>query len=80
MSMVDESKELRAERASRSVDLSSYAGSDRGRALLALATSVVPFLGLWVLMYLALSVSYYNVTGRAGSSEWGAGAVVSYRF
>jgi omega-6 fatty acid desaturase (delta-12 desaturase) len=61
MSMVDESKELRAERASRAVDLSSYAGSDRGRALLALATSVVPFLGLWVLMYLALSVSYVLV-------------------
>ena len=28
----------------------------------------------------ALSASYYNVTGRSGSSEWGAGAVISYKF
>jgi outer membrane lipase/esterase len=28
----------------------------------------------------ALSASYYNVTGRAGTSEWGAGAVVSVKF
>ena len=39
-----------------SVDL--YARSDLGRSLLTLATSVVPFIGLWALMYLALQVSY----------------------
>ena len=41
--------------------VSSYARPDLGRALLALATSVVPFLGLWVLMYFALQVSYLLV-------------------
>ncbi len=35
-----------------------YARPHLGRALLSLATSVVPFIGLWVLMYLALDVSY----------------------
>ncbi len=45
-------------------DESSHDGLDRharphlGRSLLALATSVVPFLALWVAMYLALDVSY----------------------
>ena len=34
---------------------------DLGRSLLALATSVVPFLGLWALMYLSLQVSYLLV-------------------
>src|SRR5207245_45831 len=34
-------------------------------SLLALATSVVPFLGLWVLMYLALQVSYLLVLALA---------------
>jgi omega-6 fatty acid desaturase (delta-12 desaturase) len=41
------------------VDL--YARPDLGRSLLALATSVVPFIGLWALMYLALQVSYLLV-------------------
>ncbi len=52
---------LRREVASwhESVDL--YARPDLGRSLLALATSVVPFMGLWVLMYLALQVSYLLV-------------------
>ncbi len=42
-----------------SVDL--YARPDLGRSLVALATSVVPFIGLWALMYLALQVSYLLV-------------------
>lgn len=41
------------------VDL--YARPHLGRSLLSLATSVVPFIGLWVLMYLALQVSYLLV-------------------
>jgi omega-6 fatty acid desaturase (delta-12 desaturase) len=41
--------------------LSSYASSDLGRTVLALATSVAPVLGLWALMYLALGVSYVLV-------------------
>jgi len=58
---VDESKESRAGRPSQPVGLSVYARADLGRALVALATSVVPVLGLWVLMYLALGVSYVLV-------------------
>jgi omega-6 fatty acid desaturase (delta-12 desaturase) len=38
-----------------------YAHPHLGRSALAFATSVVPFVGLWVLMYLALSVSYWLV-------------------
>lgn len=38
-----------------------YACPDLGRSLRALATSVVPFFGLWVLMYLAFHVSYVLV-------------------
>ncbi len=38
-----------------------YARPELGRALLDLATSVVPFLGLWVAMYFALDVSYLIV-------------------
>jgi omega-6 fatty acid desaturase (delta-12 desaturase) len=38
-----------------------YARSDLGRSLCALATSVVPFFGLWVLMHPALHVSYVLV-------------------
>ena len=41
--------------------LTSYARAHLGRSLLALATSVVPFLALWWCMYLALSVSYLLV-------------------
>jgi omega-6 fatty acid desaturase (delta-12 desaturase) len=55
---MDESKALRAERLSRPERLSVYARSNLGRALISLATSVVPLLGLWVLMYFALGVSY----------------------
>jgi omega-6 fatty acid desaturase (delta-12 desaturase) len=36
-----------------------------GRSLLALGTSVVPFVALWALMYLALQVSYLLVLGLA---------------
>jgi omega-6 fatty acid desaturase (delta-12 desaturase) len=42
-----------------------YARPDLGRTLLALTTSVVPFIGLWALMYLALSVSYLLVLALA---------------
>src|SRR5436190_15056965 len=35
-----------------------YARPHLGRSLLGLATSVVPYLALWVLMYLALDISY----------------------
>jgi omega-6 fatty acid desaturase (delta-12 desaturase) len=52
------------ERASRhSVD--QYARPDLGRSVVALATSVVPFVGLWTLMYLALGVSYFLVLALA---------------
>jgi omega-6 fatty acid desaturase (delta-12 desaturase) len=40
----------------RCLDL--YARPHLGRSLVAIATSVVPFVGLWVLMYLSLQVSY----------------------
>jgi omega-6 fatty acid desaturase (delta-12 desaturase) len=56
-----ESKELRPEDASWHERVSLYARPHIGRSLLALATSVVPLLGLWVLMYLALHVSYLLV-------------------
>jgi omega-6 fatty acid desaturase (delta-12 desaturase) len=38
--------------------VSRYARPHLGRSLLALLTSVVPFVGLWALMYLSLDVSY----------------------
>ena len=38
-----------------------FARPDLGRSLRFLATSVVPFLGLWALMYFALQVSYLLV-------------------
>jgi len=41
--------------------LPRYARPNLGRSLLAHATSVVPFLGLWVLMYLTLDLSYLVV-------------------
>lgn len=47
----------------RSVD--RYGHPDLGRSLAALATSVVPFLVLWVAMYLALDVSYLLVLALA---------------
>ena len=50
---------------SRPDGLSAYACSDLRRALLALATSVVPFVALCALMYLALGVSYVLVLALA---------------
>ena len=41
--------------------VSPYARPNLARSLFALATSVVPVLGLWVLMYFALQVSYLLV-------------------
>jgi omega-6 fatty acid desaturase (delta-12 desaturase) len=38
--------------------LDGYAHAERGRTLLALATSLVPFFALWTLMYYSLRVSY----------------------
>jgi omega-6 fatty acid desaturase (delta-12 desaturase) len=49
------------EGASRHESVDLYARPDLGRSLLSLATSVVPFIALWVLMYLALPVSYLLV-------------------
>jgi omega-6 fatty acid desaturase (delta-12 desaturase) len=42
-----------------------YARAHTGRALLALATSVVPFVALWVAMYFSLQVSYLLVLALA---------------
>jgi omega-6 fatty acid desaturase (delta-12 desaturase) len=54
------SEAARREQASRhSVD--RFARPRLGRSLLSLATSVVPFVGLWALMYFALGVSYWLV-------------------
>lgn len=39
-------------------DLEPFARADLGRSVLDIATSVVPYLAGWVLMYLALDVSY----------------------
>jgi omega-6 fatty acid desaturase (delta-12 desaturase) len=55
----------RRDTASWRESLDRYARPHLGRSLLALATSVVPFLGLWVLMYLALQVSYLLVLALA---------------
>ena len=45
--------------------LDSLARPDLGKALFGIATSLVPFLALWVLMYLALGVSYWLVLALA---------------
>ena len=45
--------------------MTAYAQPHRGRALLCLATSVVPYLGLSVAMYLLLDVSYLLVLALA---------------
>jgi len=58
---VHETDELPAGSRARPEGLALYARSDLGRALLAVATSVVPFVALWVVMYLALGVSYVLV-------------------
>jgi len=42
-------------------NIGTYARPHLGRSLLALATSVVPFIGMWALMYWALQVSYLLV-------------------
>ena len=63
--VVGESGGLRRRGSSGRGDLDRYARSDLGRSLLALATSVVPFIGLWVLMYFSLQVSYLLVLALA---------------
>jgi omega-6 fatty acid desaturase (delta-12 desaturase) len=45
--------------------LAPYARPRLGRSLLDIATSVVPYLALWVLMYLSLDVSYLLVLALA---------------
>jgi omega-6 fatty acid desaturase (delta-12 desaturase) len=45
--------------------LAPYARAHLGRSLLDVGTSVVPYLALWVLMYLALDVSYLLVLALA---------------
>src|SRR5215468_279078 len=42
-------------------ELDEYARCDLGRSLLALATSLLPFLVLWGLMFAAYPVSYWLV-------------------
>jgi omega-6 fatty acid desaturase (delta-12 desaturase) len=49
------------ERAPWHDDADRYARPHLGRSLLSVSTSVVPFIALWALMYLALSVSYLLV-------------------
>ena len=46
-------------------NLDAYARPDVWRSVFALATSVVPFVALWVLMYAALQVSYLLVLALA---------------
>src|SRR6476620_2734983 len=58
---VHETDELPAGSRARPEGLALYARSDLGRALLAVATSVVPFVAPWVVTYLALGVSYVVV-------------------
>ena len=53
--------ELRPGRPFWRAALAPYARADLGRALVDLATAVVPYVALSVLMYLALSVSYLLV-------------------
>jgi acyl-lipid omega-6 desaturase (Delta-12 desaturase) len=56
---------LRGEGVSWREGLALYARPDLGRSVLALATSVVPFVGLWALMYFSLQVSYLLVLALA---------------
>ncbi len=53
--------DLRSDRPIWQDGLDGHAKPDLARSLLALATSVVPFIGLWALMYLSLEVSYFLV-------------------
>jgi omega-6 fatty acid desaturase (delta-12 desaturase) len=59
------SSSVQGERSPRHEGVSAYARPDLGRSVLALATSVVPFVALWVLMYLSLQVSYLLVLALA---------------
>jgi omega-6 fatty acid desaturase (delta-12 desaturase) len=54
-----------ANSSSRLEGLDDLARPDVAKALVAIATSLVPFLALWVLMYLALGVSYWLVLALA---------------
>jgi omega-6 fatty acid desaturase (delta-12 desaturase) len=47
--------------ADRTTDVDGFAGPDLGRSLVSLATSVVPFLALWALMFAVEPVSYWLV-------------------
>src|SRR5438309_7005869 len=58
---VDESEEVRADGRRLRRDLDRYARSDLARSLCSLATSVVPFVALWGLMYVVFPVSYWLV-------------------
>ena len=60
-SQVGDSAHGACSRPTRHEDLSLYASSNLRRAVLALATSVAPVLGLWALMYFAFGVSYVLV-------------------
>jgi omega-6 fatty acid desaturase (delta-12 desaturase) len=53
--------EARADRPFWLEGLAPYARPHLGRSLLDIATSVVPYLGLWVAMFLLLDVSYWLV-------------------
>jgi omega-6 fatty acid desaturase (delta-12 desaturase) len=62
---VGEREALRRRDASARRAVHRYARPDLGRSLFALATSVVPFVGLWMLMYVSLRVSYLLVLALA---------------
>src|SRR6478672_8941946 len=57
----DRDGRTRTEEESCRSDIGRYARPDPGRSLFGLATSLLPFLALWTLMYLALPVSYLLV-------------------
>jgi len=57
--------DMSAATASWHEQMAPYARPHTGRSLLDLATSIVPYLALWVLMYLALEVSYLLVLALA---------------
>src|SRR6478752_5111846 len=59
------SRRSRHERLSPMPSSVEFARPDVPRSLFALATSVVPFLALWVLMYFALGISYLLVLALA---------------
>jgi omega-6 fatty acid desaturase (delta-12 desaturase) len=62
---IRESRGSRPEGTSQSEGVDLYARPDLGRSLLSLATSVVPFIAGWALMYFALQVSYLLVLALA---------------